>query len=318
MFEMFTAAMGLVGAGIFLAHAFDRPLSILLAENLQVDGAAFAAYGGALITITPRTKFDLGMRWDAQRFGAAFRSDQASPRVSLQFERDPATGVAADDVVSGDADFGMTAFTAGFFNLAAKGGVKVIAAQSAEKPGYPLVAIAVTKGDEIVGYNIVVGGGMGVTPSAKKTFPAVAKRLCYVEPSQVMQAIEAVFKVQRDYGNREDRKLAQASAQYGERLVVGVSSDALNVAKKGREPVFSQAEQLAIVGALKPVDEVFVEESLELKRHYIEQFRADVLVMGGAAQREWEHAVPKTARPGPRISVSFRWSTAPGTRGRRP
>jgi sulfite reductase (ferredoxin) len=69
--------------------------------------------------------------------------------------------------------------------------------------------IAVTEGDNIVGYNIVVGGGMGVTPSAKKTFPAVAKRLCYVEPGQVMQAIEAVFKVQRDYGNREDRKLAR-------------------------------------------------------------------------------------------------------------
>jgi NitT/TauT family transport system substrate-binding protein len=48
-------------------------------------------------------------------------------------------------VVAGDADFGMTAFTAGFYNLAAKGGLKVIAAQSAEKPGYPLVAIAVTK-----------------------------------------------------------------------------------------------------------------------------------------------------------------------------
>jgi len=47
-------------------------------------------------------------------------------------------------VVSGDADFGTTAFTAGFYNLAAKGGLKVIAAQSAEKPGYPLVAIAVT------------------------------------------------------------------------------------------------------------------------------------------------------------------------------
>jgi NitT/TauT family transport system substrate-binding protein len=47
-------------------------------------------------------------------------------------------------LVAGDADFGTTAFTAGFYNLAAKGGLKVIAAQSAEKPGYPLVAIAVT------------------------------------------------------------------------------------------------------------------------------------------------------------------------------
>ncbi len=47
-------------------------------------------------------------------------------------------------VVSGDADFGTTAFTAGFYNLAAKGGLKVIAAQSAERPGYPLNVIAVT------------------------------------------------------------------------------------------------------------------------------------------------------------------------------
>jgi sulfite reductase (ferredoxin) len=69
--------------------------------------------------------------------------------------------------------------------------------------------IAVTQGDNIVGYNIVAGGGMGVTPSAKKTFPAVAKRLCYVTPDNVLKAIEAVFKVQRDYGNREDRKVAR-------------------------------------------------------------------------------------------------------------
>ncbi len=47
-------------------------------------------------------------------------------------------------VVSGDADLGVTAFTAGFYNLAAKGGLKVVAAQSAEKPGYQLNVIAVT------------------------------------------------------------------------------------------------------------------------------------------------------------------------------
>ena len=47
-------------------------------------------------------------------------------------------------VVSGDADLGVTAFTAGFFNLAAKGGLKVVAAQSAEQPGYQLNVIAVT------------------------------------------------------------------------------------------------------------------------------------------------------------------------------
>jgi choline-phosphate cytidylyltransferase len=75
-------------------------------------------------------------------------------------------------------------------------------------------------------------------------------------------------------------RVIERAAALGDRLVVGVSADSLNLSKKGREPVFSQAERLAIVAALKPVDEVFVEESLELKRHYIEQYAADVLVMG--------------------------------------
>jgi NitT/TauT family transport system substrate-binding protein len=44
----------------------------------------------------------------------------------------------------GDADLGATAFTAAFFNLAAEGGLKLVAAQSAEKPGYPLTVIAIT------------------------------------------------------------------------------------------------------------------------------------------------------------------------------
>ena len=59
-----------------------------------------------------------------------------------------------------------------------------------------------------------------------------------------------------------------------------MSADELNLRKKGREPVFSQAERMEIVAALKVVDEVFVEESLELKRDYIVKYGADVLVMG--------------------------------------
>ena len=66
----------------------------------------------------------------------------------------------------------------------------------------------------------------------------------------------------------------------GDRLVVGVSSDELNFAKKGRYPVYPQAERCELVGVVRYVDEVFLEESLERKREYIERDRADVLVMG--------------------------------------
>jgi len=48
-------------------------------------------------------------------------------------------------VTSGDVDFGVTGLTAGFYNLAGRGALKIIAAQSREAPGFQLVAYMVTK-----------------------------------------------------------------------------------------------------------------------------------------------------------------------------
>jgi len=75
-------------------------------------------------------------------------------------------------------------------------------------------------------------------------------------------------------------RVIERAAALGDRLVVGVSADALNLAKKDRLPVFSEGERLAIIAALKPVDAVFLEESLERKRSYLIEHGADVLVMG--------------------------------------
>ena len=72
----------------------------------------------------------------------------------------------------------------------------------------------------------------------------------------------------------------EQARKLGDRLVVGVSSDELNLRKKGREPVFSQDERLQIIGALRSVDAVFLEESLEAKREYVVTHGAQVLVMG--------------------------------------
>jgi len=69
--------------------------------------------------------------------------------------------------------------------------------------------IVVHEHGKILGYNVIAGGGMGVTPSAAKTFPALAKRLGFVPPEDVLGIAEAIVKVQRDYGNRTDRKTAR-------------------------------------------------------------------------------------------------------------
>lgn len=75
-------------------------------------------------------------------------------------------------------------------------------------------------------------------------------------------------------------RLLQRARALGDVLIVGVSSDALNERKKGRPPVFPEAERMQLIAALRCVDEVFLEESLETKRDYLIQHRADVLAMG--------------------------------------
>jgi glycerol-3-phosphate cytidylyltransferase len=78
--------------------------------------------------------------------------------------------------------------------------------------------------------------------------------------------------------------ILRRAREMGDRLVVGVSSDALNFAKKGRYPVYSQSERCEIISVIRYVDAVFVEESLDLKRDYILQQEAGILVMGD----DWE------------------------------
>ena len=75
-------------------------------------------------------------------------------------------------------------------------------------------------------------------------------------------------------------RILERAAALGDHLVVGVSSDALNISKKGRPPVYPESERMGIVAALRCVDAVFLEESLEKKREYLLHHQADVLAMG--------------------------------------
>tara|TARA_R110002110_G_scaffold303525_2_gene517662 strand:- start:28659 stop:29048 length:390 start_codon:yes stop_codon:yes gene_type:complete len=75
-------------------------------------------------------------------------------------------------------------------------------------------------------------------------------------------------------------RLLERSKSLGSHLTVGVSTDQLNFEKKGRMPVYNQLERMEIVSALRCVDAVFYEESLEAKGQYVRDYKADVLVMG--------------------------------------
>jgi len=72
-----------------------------------------------------------------------------------------------------------------------------------------LGCLGIVENGELVGYNILVGGGMGTTPSAQKTFPFLAVPIGYVDRADLLKIGEAVIKVFRDFGNRSDRKRAR-------------------------------------------------------------------------------------------------------------
>lgn len=74
--------------------------------------------------------------------------------------------------------------------------------------------------------------------------------------------------------------LLERARALGDHLAVGVSTDVLTQMKKARAPVFGYAERSRIIAALKCVDGVFAEESLDRKRDYLVQHRANILVMG--------------------------------------
>ena len=84
-------------------------------------------------------------------------------------------------------------------------------------------------------------------------------------------------------------RLLSRARELGDRLVVGVSSDQLNFSKKNKYPEFSQQERMEIINMIKVVDQVFLEESLELKASYLKEYEADILVMGDDWVGKFDH-----------------------------
>lgn len=69
--------------------------------------------------------------------------------------------------------------------------------------------IAIGDGNKLLGYNVAIGGGMGMTFGMDDTYPRLADVIGYVDKANALAIVEEIVKVQRDYGNRENRKLSR-------------------------------------------------------------------------------------------------------------
>ena len=69
--------------------------------------------------------------------------------------------------------------------------------------------VAIVEDSKVVGYNVAVGGGMGMTHGAEETYPRLADIIGFCRPDQVVDVAEKVILVQRDFGDRTNRKHAR-------------------------------------------------------------------------------------------------------------
>ncbi|WP_020007153.1 assimilatory sulfite reductase (NADPH) hemoprotein subunit [Salinicoccus albus] len=69
--------------------------------------------------------------------------------------------------------------------------------------------IAIIEAGQLTGFNISIGGGMGMTHGNTDTYPQVGRVIGYCPKNSVKEVAEKIVTIQRDYGNRTDRKKAR-------------------------------------------------------------------------------------------------------------
>ncbi|PVV14250.1 MAG: sulfite reductase subunit beta [gamma proteobacterium symbiont of Ctena orbiculata] len=69
--------------------------------------------------------------------------------------------------------------------------------------------VAIAEGGRLLGFNVLAGGGMGVTHDDPTTFPRLADELGFIPPEHTLAVAEAVVGVQRDFGDRVSRRHAR-------------------------------------------------------------------------------------------------------------
>jgi sulfite reductase (ferredoxin) len=78
---------------------------------------------------------------------------------------------------------------------------------------HDLGVVLIYEGEVFKGYQLMIGGGMGMNhepgKDQKATYPRVANEIAFIAPDDLLKAVEAIVKFQRDFGDRTDRKHAR-------------------------------------------------------------------------------------------------------------
>lgn len=74
--------------------------------------------------------------------------------------------------------------------------------------------VAIAENGKLVGFNLLVGGGLSIEHGNKKTYARTASEFGYLPLEHTLAVAEAVVTTQRDWGNRTDRKNAKTNTRW--------------------------------------------------------------------------------------------------------
>lgn len=100
---------------------------------------------------------------------------------------------------------------------------------------HDLAIVLIYEDDEFKGYNLCLGGGLGMTHNKPETFPRLASPIAFVGPDDLLKGVEAVMRLQSEHGDRGNRKRA--------RLKYVVEDNGLEWTRKTLEQLFGEKMQ---------------------------------------------------------------------------
>jgi sulfite reductase beta subunit-like hemoprotein len=173
----------------------------------SLDGASLAGISGAAHTKNVKVSPAVSIfeSTDVLEESQQPRGSIVLKELNTQSERDAIEAVAVNDPPEVEPLYGPTYLPRKF-----KIGLAIPPLNDIDVFAQDLGLIAIVEEDgRLAGFNVAIGGGMGASHGDPSTYPRLADVIGFVPPEQLLALAETVIAVQRDWGDREERKHAR-------------------------------------------------------------------------------------------------------------
>ncbi|MGD6816060.1 assimilatory sulfite reductase (NADPH) hemoprotein subunit [Metabacillus sp. 84] len=114
-----------------------------------------------------------------------------------------------EEKVTGEEEFSEPMYGPLYLPRKFKIGIAVPPSNDIDVYSQDLGFIAIVEKGLLKGFNVMIGGGMGMSHGDKETYPQIGKIIGFCTPDKILELSEKIITIQRDYGNRSERKNAR-------------------------------------------------------------------------------------------------------------